>query len=110
MNALDTIGFSSCIIKMKCVQCSLDYISFSLITLQFQLNLYKVMGGEYTSKTFQSFLLDKGITHQISCLHTPEQNRLAERKHRPIVETLITLQQTISLPAIFWSFACQAAI
>ncbi|KAM1099692.1 hypothetical protein ACFX15_006016 [Malus domestica] len=67
-------------------------------------------GGEYISKTLQTFLLDKGINHQISCPHTPEQNGLAERKHRHIIETSITLLQTASLPAQFWSFACQVAV
>ena len=67
-------------------------------------------GGEYISKIFQIFLLDKGITHQLSCPHTPEQNGLAERKHRHIIETSITLLQTASLPPQFWSFACQVAV
>ncbi|KAM2231636.1 hypothetical protein ACFX1S_015876 [Malus domestica] len=67
-------------------------------------------GGEYVSKAFQSFLLDKGITHHISCPHTPEQNGLAERKHRHIIETTVTLLQTARLPACFWSYACQTAV
>ncbi|KAM1755844.1 hypothetical protein ACFX12_008126 [Malus domestica] len=66
--------------------------------------------GEYVSKAFQSFLLDKGITHQLSCPHTPEQNGLAERKHRHVIETTVTLLQTARLPASFWSYACQTAV
>ena len=111
MNALDIVGYLLCIIKVKFVLCSLLYISLFSITLQFPLKPYKVMGGgEYTSNVFQSFLVDKWITHQISCPHTLEQNGLAERKHRHIVETSFTLLQNASLPASFWSFACQTAI
>ncbi|KAM2627715.1 hypothetical protein TB2_001133 [Malus domestica] len=67
-------------------------------------------GGEYLSKSFQTFLLAKGVTHQLSCPYTPEQNGLAERKHRHILETAITLLQTATLPPIFWSFACQTVV
>ena len=34
-------------------------------------------GGEYLSKSFQQFLLDKGIKHQLFYPYTPEQNDLA---------------------------------
>ncbi|KAM1789190.1 hypothetical protein ACFX11_039377 [Malus domestica] len=67
-------------------------------------------GGEYVSKVFQSFLLAKGITHQLSCPYTPEQNGLAKRKHRHIIETTVTLLQTARLLASFWSYACQTAV
>ncbi|KAM1004535.1 hypothetical protein ACFX2C_004724 [Malus domestica] len=67
-------------------------------------------GGEYISKSFQQFLASKGIKHHLSCPYTPEQNGLAERKHRHIVDTAITLLQTASLPPKFWSFACQVAV
>ncbi|KAM1092092.1 hypothetical protein ACFX19_019727 [Malus domestica] len=46
----------------------------------------------------------------MSCPHTPEQNRLPERKHRHIIETSITLLRTASLPPSFWSYACQASV
>lgn len=44
-------------------------------------------GGEYTSTAFKSFLTTNGISHHLSCPDTPEQNGLAERKHRHIIET-----------------------
>ncbi|KAM1762795.1 hypothetical protein ACFX12_005393 [Malus domestica] len=67
-------------------------------------------GGEYISKPLQSFLLQKGILHQKSCPYTPEQNGMAERKHRHVIETAVTLLQTAQMPPKFWSFACQTAI
>jgi hypothetical protein len=49
------------------------------------------LGGEYTSnKFFQLLALDRTI-HQTSCIDTPEQNGVAERKHRHIVETAHSL-------------------
>lgn len=41
-------------------------------------------GGEYKS---QKFLTVNGISQLFACLQHPEQNGIAERKHRHIVET-----------------------
>ena len=67
-------------------------------------------GGEFLSKNFQSFLNDQGITHQLSCPHTPEQNGCAERKHRHVVEIGRTLLHQSGLPTQFWVEAFQTAI
>lgn len=67
-------------------------------------------GGEYIGKSLQSFLVAHGISHHKSCPYTPEQNCLAERKHKHIVETTITLLQNAHLPLKFWTFACNTAI
>ncbi|KAM1354495.1 hypothetical protein PS2_028626 [Malus domestica] len=82
----------------------LNHFSVSIKTLQSD------GGGEYIGKQFQSFLVQNGITHHMSCPHTPEQNGLAERKHRHIIETSITLLQQAKLPPSFWSFACQTSV
>jgi hypothetical protein len=67
-------------------------------------------GGEYISTNFKNYLHTKGIVHQMSCPYTPEQNGLAERKHRHIVETAVTLLQTAHLPHKFWFHACATSI
>ena len=67
-------------------------------------------GGEYTSKSFESFLTSNGISHQISCLYTPQQNGLVERKHRHLIETTITFLSQASLPSSYWSFVVQSAV
>jgi len=43
-------------------------------------------GGEFTSKIFLNHLQEHGIQQYISCPYTPQQNGLAERKHRHITE------------------------
>lgn len=58
--------------------------------------------GEFNSKTFQNFLHSKGILHQITCPYTPQQNRVAERKNRHVVETSISLLSTVGIPKHFW--------
>ena len=58
-------------------------------------------GGEFTSKSFESFLSSNGIQHQISCPYTPQQNGLFERKHRHLIETTITLLSQASIPSTY---------
>ena len=59
-------------------------------------------GGEFTSNDFKNHLTQCGIKQHISCPHTPEQNGLAERKHRHIVETGLTLLFHANVPLKFW--------
>ncbi|KAB2594907.1 hypothetical protein D8674_030357 [Pyrus ussuriensis x Pyrus communis] len=67
-------------------------------------------GGEYTSKRFSSFLAAKGILQLISCPYTPQQNGVAERKHRHILDTAITLLSASGLPSVLWYFACAHSV
>jgi len=88
----------------------LIFIPLFLLNFPLPLKLFKLIGGgEYTSNRLKLFLLNKGISHRLSYLYTPEQNGVAERKHRHIIETTITLLQTAKLPSKFWSYACQTA-
>jgi len=43
------------------------------------------------SRDFQSFLQQKGIISQHSCPYTPQQNGVAERKNRHLLEVVRTL-------------------
>ena len=60
-------------------------------------------GGEFQalSKHFK----EHGIHHRISCPHTPAQNGTAERKHRHIIETALSLLHQSSVPTQFWDEA-----
>ncbi|KAK0574427.1 hypothetical protein LWI29_023559 [Acer saccharum] len=55
-------------------------------------------------------LQNLGIQHLKSPPHTPEHVGTAERKHRHVVETALTLLNHASLPPKFWSLAFQAAV
>ena len=68
-------------------------------------------GGEYMSNEFQSFLQTKGIVSQRSCSYTPQQNGVAERKNRYLLDVVGTLLIETFVPPKFWvaalaSFSC----
>lgn len=67
-------------------------------------------GGEYNSLQFQSFLTKSGIIHRKSCPHTSQQNGLAERKLRHILETGLTLLAHAHLSNKYWVDAFFTAI
>jgi transposase InsO family protein len=48
-------------------------------------------GGEFVSKAFSDFFDLHGIIHRRLCPHTPQQNGLAERKHRHLMEMGLSL-------------------
>lgn len=43
-------------------------------------------GCEYLSSNFKSYLSDNGISHQLSIAHTPQQNVVAERLNRTLMD------------------------
>jgi transposase InsO family protein len=43
-------------------------------------------GGEYTSKEFSSFCIEAGIKREFIVPYNPQQNGVAERKNRTIIE------------------------
>ena len=59
-------------------------------------------GREYINSELSRFLQDCGIIHQTTCLHTPQQNEVAERKNRHILETARALLIGVSVPKCFW--------
>lgn len=67
-------------------------------------------GGEFNSKVFINHLNSCGIQKQVSCPYTPEQNGVAERKHRHITETALTMIFHASLPLKLWPDVFFAAV
>jgi hypothetical protein len=64
---------------------------------------------EYTSSSFASYLFDKGIIHQTSHAHTPQQNGVAKRKNRHLLDVVHCLLIHMRAPKHFWSDAILTA-
>lgn len=72
------------------------------------MTIYSDNGGEYIA--LKEFFATHGISHLTTPPHTPEYNGFAERRHRHIVETGLTLLTHASLPLSFWSYAFSTAV
>ena len=59
-------------------------------------------GGEYIGDNLATFFFEKGLSHQKNCSGTPQQNGLAERKNRHLVEVARALLFTKNVPKHYW--------
>lgn len=66
-------------------------------------------GREYFNKILGEFLLEKGIIHQSSCSNTPQQNGIAERKNKHLLEVTRALLFTNNVPKYLWGDALLTA-
>ena len=66
-------------------------------------------GGEYISDEFESYLEKEGIIHQRTIRKTPEQNGVAERMNRTLVEVVRSMLSESGLPKRFWAEALATA-
>ena len=66
-------------------------------------------GGEYMSKDFQAYLTSKGIEHQLTIPHSPQQNGVAERLNRTLMESARAMLSHSNLPNKFWAEAVATA-
>ena len=67
-------------------------------------------GGEYTSTQFQEYLKAEGIRHELTVPKTPQQNGVAERLNRTLVETARSMLLDAKLPKQFWAEAISTAV
>ena len=67
-------------------------------------------GGEYTSKEFENYLKSEGICHELTVPKAPEQNGVAERLNRTLVEAVRSMLVDANLPHKFWVEALSTAV
>ena len=67
-------------------------------------------GGEYLDNEFEDYLLEHGIVSQLTAPGTPQQNGVAERRNRTLLDMVRSMMSYSSLPQIFWGYALQTAI
>ena len=59
-------------------------------------------GGEFVSKQLKTQFVSCGIKQHLSCPHTPQQNGVAERKHRYVTELGLSLMFQSKIPHQLW--------
>ena len=62
---------------------------------------------EFTQKAIEDLCLAHGIVHQTTCPYTSQQNGVAERKHRHLLDMVRTLLLAMRVPQYLW---CEAVL
>ena len=77
---------------------------YNMILTQFHTGL-KILrsdnGGEYVSHKMKNFILEYSMLRQITCPDTPQQNGVAERKNRTLLEISYALMFESHVPALY---------
>ena len=58
-------------------------------------------GGEYLDEEFRSYLTENGILSQLTAPGTPQQNGVAERRNRTMLDMMKSMLSNSSLPKSF---------
>ncbi|GJX87313.1 putative ribonuclease H-like domain-containing protein [Tanacetum coccineum] len=66
-------------------------------------------GAEFKNKEMNQFCEMKGIKREFSVARTPQQNKVAERKNRTLIEAAKTMLADSKLPTTFWAEAVNTA-
>jgi transposase InsO family protein len=71
--------------------------------------LHSDRGGEYLSRAVRSVLDEKEIEQKLTMPHTPQQNGLAERWNRTLMDKARMLIHSAGLSLEFWEYAVDTA-
>nr|GFC23844.1 putative ribonuclease H-like domain-containing protein [Tanacetum cinerariifolium] len=66
-------------------------------------------GGEFRNKEMNDFCSQKRIKREFSNARTPQQNGIAERRNRSLIEAARTMLADAKLPVTFWGEAVNTA-
>ncbi|CAL9013514.1 unnamed protein product [Prunus brigantina] len=83
-----------------------------MVAVQYNRNIQVLRsdnGGEYVNMELRSFLELHGIVHQTTCPYTPQQNGVAERKNRHLLEMVRASLIEAHLPLHYWGEALTSA-
>ncbi|KAH9671727.1 hypothetical protein KPL70_017462 [Citrus sinensis] len=67
-------------------------------------------GGEFLSGDFKEYLVENGIISQLTAPGTPQQNGVAERRNRTLLDMVRSMLSYSSLPISFWGLALETAV
>ncbi|CAL9025353.1 unnamed protein product [Prunus brigantina] len=84
---------------------------FTFVRTQFHTTIMAIRadnGTEFLS--LRDFFLHNGVEFQRSCVYTPQQNGVVERKHRHILSVARALLFQANLPLIFWGECVLTAV
>lgn len=96
--------------KSEVVDATIEFIEKLKTQLQQKPKVFRSdRGGEYTAERLQAYLRKEGIIFQCTVGYAPEQNGIAERKNRTLVEAARSMLTESGLPQMFWGEATSTA-
>ena len=67
-------------------------------------------GGEFTSNEFNNFCKEVGIKRELTIPYNPQQNGVAERNNRSIIEVVKAMIHNQDLPMYLWAEAARTTV
>jgi len=85
---------------------------YRMIQTQFESPIKRLRsdnGREYVNQNLSKFLQENKVVHELTCVDTPQQNGVAERKNRHLLEVTRTLLFQTFVPKSCWGEAVLTA-
>ena len=90
------------LMKQKSYASLLIQSFFNMILNQFKTTIKVLRIDNGPEFAIDSFYASKGIVHQLSCVESPQQNAVVERKHQHLLNVARALRFQASLPLKLW--------
>ena len=84
----------------------------TIVTIECGMPIMKLKtgnGGEHISTNFQAYLISKGIEHQLTAPHSPQQNGVAKRINSTLMKSARAMLSHTNLPNKFLAEATATA-
>ena len=87
--------------KSKFAASSLIQSFFQMVLNQFKVSIKVIRSDNGPEFALSTFYASKGVLHQLSCVETPQQNAVVERKHKHLLNVARALRFHANLPLKF---------
>jgi hypothetical protein len=98
------------LMKYKSETSTLVKIFVYMVKTQFQAQVKSIRIDNGNEFKLVDFFNEHDIFHQCSCVGTPQQNDIVERKHQHLLGTARALLFQSHLPKFFWNYAISHAV
>ncbi|CAL9006850.1 unnamed protein product [Prunus brigantina] len=97
--------------KSSALECFMKFKAMTELQSGFKIkSLRSDRGGEFLSGEFNKFCEESGIQRQLTMAYSPQQNGVAERKNRTVVEMAKSMLHEKGVPYEFWAEAINTAV